>query len=145
MLTATHMTSRFGGELLHPGEAAYEEARRIWNGAIDRRPAVIARCRDAEDVMSALRFARECDLEVAVRGGGHGVAGHSVCDDGIVIDLSPMRGVHVDPLARIARVQAGALSGTSTRRRKPSGWRHLPGSSPTPAWRASRWAAESAG
>ncbi len=111
MLTATHMTGRFGGELLHPGDAAYEEARRIWNGAIDRRPAVIARCRDAADVVSALQFARERELEVAVRGGGHGVAGHSVCDDGIVIDLSPMRGVHVDPLARVARVQAGALLG----------------------------------
>ena len=111
MLTATHMTGRFGGELLHPGDAAYEEARRIWNGAIDRRPAVIARCRDAADVVSALQFARERELEVAVRGGGHGVAGHSVCDDGMVIDLSRMRGVHVDPLARVARVQAGALLG----------------------------------
>ena len=72
---------------------------------------MIARCRAAEDVVSALRFARERGLEIAVRGGGHGVAGHSVCDDGIVIDLSPMRGVHVDPLARVARVQAGALLG----------------------------------
>jgi FAD/FMN-containing dehydrogenase len=101
----------FEGQLFAPGDAGYDEARRIWNGAIDRRPALIARCAGETDVVAALRLAREQDLAVAVRSGGHGVAGHAVCDDGIVIDLSSMRRVEVDPQARTARVQAGVLLG----------------------------------
>jgi FAD/FMN-containing dehydrogenase len=104
-------TTGFAGELLAPGDESYDEARKIWNGAIDRRPALIACCRSADDVVAALRLARERDLLVAVRGGGHGVAGLAVCDDGLVIDLSAMRGVAVDPAARTARAQAGALWG----------------------------------
>ncbi len=111
MITATETPLGFDGELLRPGDAGYDAARQIWNGAIDRRPAVIARCRSATDVVAALRYARERDFEVAVRGGGHGVAGHAVCDDGLVVDLSPMRAVRVDPQTRVARVQAGALLG----------------------------------
>ncbi|MDQ4107060.1 MAG: FAD-binding oxidoreductase [Actinomycetota bacterium] len=87
----------------------YEEARKVWNGMIDRRPAMIARCVGAADVMAAVRFAGEHDLPVAVRGGGHAVAGHAVCDGGLVVDLSAMTGIRVDPVERVARAQGGAL------------------------------------
>jgi FAD/FMN-containing dehydrogenase len=101
----------FLGTLILPDDEGYDEARAVWNGMIDRRPALIARCSGAADVASAVRFAREHDLEIAVRGGGHNVAGTAVCDDGIVVDLSEMRAVCVDPGARTARVQGGALWG----------------------------------
>src|SRR5262245_65974472 len=81
----------FRGELLLPSSPGYDAARRIWNGAIDRRPACIARCAGVADVVAAVRFARDHELELAVRGGGHNVAGTAVCDDGLVIDLSAMR------------------------------------------------------
>jgi FAD/FMN-containing dehydrogenase len=97
--------------LIDPGHREYDEARKVWNGAIDRRPALIARCADASDVTAALRLARERDLEVAVRGGGHGVAGLAVNDGGLVIDLSPMKGIAVDPERRTARAGAGVLWG----------------------------------
>src|SRR5512146_3267223 len=101
----------FRGELLLPTSPGYDTARRIWNGAIDRHPACIARCTGVADVVAAARFARERDLVVAVRSGGHGVAGHAVCDGGLVIDLSPMKGIRVDPVARTARAEAGVLWG----------------------------------
>jgi FAD/FMN-containing dehydrogenase len=101
----------FRGELLLPTSPGYDTARRIWNGAIDRRPACVARCAGVADVVAAVRFARERDLEIAVRGGGHSVAGTAVCDDGVVIDLSAMRAVSVDPNCRTAWVQGGALWG----------------------------------
>jgi FAD/FMN-containing dehydrogenase len=101
----------FRGVLLRPGEEGYEDARAVWNGAIDRRPALIARCAGAGDVQAAIRFAREHDLVVSVRCGGHSVAGLGVCDGGLMIDLSLMRGVAVDPRRRIARVSGGALLG----------------------------------
>ena len=101
----------FRGELLLPTSPGYDAARRIWNGAIDRQPACIARCMGVADVAAAVRFARERDLEIAVRGGGHNVAGTAVCDDGIVIDLSAMRAVSIDPVERTAVVQGGALWG----------------------------------
>ncbi len=101
----------FRGELLLPTSPGYDTARRIWNGAIDRHPACIARCMGAADVAAAVRFARGHDLEIAIRGGGHNVAGTAVCDDGIVIDLSAMRAVSVDPVERTALVQGGALWG----------------------------------
>ena len=99
----------FRGELLLPSSPGYDTGRRIWNGAIERRPACIARCTGAADVVAAVRVARDHDLEIAVRGGGHNVAGTAVCDDGVVIDLSGMRAVWVDPVGRTARVQGGAL------------------------------------
>jgi FAD/FMN-containing dehydrogenase len=101
----------FGGELLLPTSPGYDEARRIWNGAIDRRPVCIARCTGVADVAAAVRFARERDLVVAVRSGGHGVGGQAVCDGGLMIDLSPMKGIRVDPERRTARAQAGVLWG----------------------------------
>src|SRR4030095_10909891 len=88
---------KFRGQQITPGHAEYDTARAIWNGAIERHPRLIARCNGKADVTLALRFARENNLEIAVRGGGHNVAGTAVCDDGIVIDLSAMRAVQVDP------------------------------------------------
>ncbi len=96
------------GHVIDRRHAAYDEARRVWNGLIDRRPAVIARCAGTADVVEAVRVARVHRPPVSIRGGGHQVAGSAVCDDGMVIDLSPMTGVHVDPVARTVRVQAGA-------------------------------------
>jgi len=101
----------FRGRLIHAGHAEYDHARAVWNGAVDRRPRLIARCIGAADVVAAVRFARDHDLEIAIRGGGHNVAGTAVCDGGIVLDLSAMRGVRVDPVGRRAWVQGGALWG----------------------------------
>jgi len=101
----------FRGALIRPGDAEYEHARRVWNGMIDKRPAIVARCTGVPDVVAAIRYARAHHLAVAVRGGGHNVAGSAVCDGGIVIDLSPMKGIHVDPVRRIARVQGGVTWG----------------------------------
>jgi len=105
------LRSRFRGALLRPGQEGYDGARRVWNGAIDRRPAVVARCADADDVVEAVRFAREQDLPVSVRGGGHAVAGHAVVDDGVMIDLSLMDAVTVDPLSRTTTAGGGTLLG----------------------------------
>jgi FAD/FMN-containing dehydrogenase len=96
------------GRVITPDSADYDAARRVWNGMIDRRPALIVECAGAADVVAALEFARREGLPIAARGGGHGVAGKAVVDDGVVIDLSEMDGVHVDPKARTARVGAGA-------------------------------------
>jgi FAD/FMN-containing dehydrogenase len=101
----------FRGELIAPGQPGYDDARAVWNGMVDRRPRQIARGCDIADVAAAVRFARDHDLEIAVRGGGHNVAGTAVCDDGIVVDLSAMRAVAVDPDRCTARVQGGALWG----------------------------------
>lgn len=103
------LSGSFRGELLLPTSPGYDAARAIWNGAVDRRPAIVARCTGVADVVAAVRFARDHDREIAIRGGGHNVAGTAVCDDGIVIDLSPMRAVWVDPVDRTAWVQGGAL------------------------------------
>jgi len=102
---------QFRGELIRAGDPPYEAARRVWNGAIDRRPVLVARCTGVADVRAAVRFARERQLVVAVRGGGHNVAGTATCDGGVVIDLSPMKGLWVDPVTRTARAQAGLLWG----------------------------------
>src|SRR6478736_6079221 len=98
----------FAGVALTPGDDGYDEARALWNGWFDKRPAVIARCRTTDDVVSVVRFARESTLPLAVRSGGHSLAGLSSCDDGIMLDLSLMRDVVVDAAARTARVAPGA-------------------------------------
>ena len=96
------------GTVIEPSDPGYDDARRCYNALVDRRPALIARCSSAADVATALDFARAQRLEVAVRGGGHNPAGHCVCDDGFVVDLSTMRAVTVDPAARLARAEGGA-------------------------------------
>ena len=101
------LKSRFHGELILPGDQHYETARAVFNAAIDRRPAVIARCVGSADVIEAVNFARRENLLVAVRGTGHNVAGFAVCDHGIVIDLSAMKDIRVDAPARSVRVDAG--------------------------------------
>jgi FAD/FMN-containing dehydrogenase len=97
------------GRLLEPDDAGYDEARKVWNGMIDRRPALIARCAGVSDVIRSIEFARTHGLLVSVRGGGHSFAGTSVCDDGLMIDLSLMRGIRVDQERHTARAEAGAL------------------------------------
>lgn len=109
------------GSVLTPGDPAYDDARRLHNSMIDKRPSVIARCSSAEDVVAALAHAREHGLEVAVRGGGHGVAGTALAQDGLVVDLSAMREVTVDPVARTARVAGGAQMTDLDRACQPHG------------------------
>src|SRR5947209_3285756 len=101
----------FQGELIGTEHPIYDEHRRVWNGSIDRHPALVARCASVSDVIAALDFARGAGLEVAVRGGGHSFPGQSSCDGGAVIDLSPMKGIWVDPEARKVTVQPGVLLG----------------------------------
>src|SRR5436853_5923907 len=105
------LAAGIAGELLRPDDEGYDSARAIFNGMYDLRPALIARCTGVADVVGAVNFARGHGLEVAVRGGGHGVPGYASCDDGIVIDLSAMKGVFVDPEARTARAAGGATWG----------------------------------
>jgi len=103
--------ARLRGELLFGGSPGYEQARRVWNGMIDRRPALIARCDGAADVRACVNFARENGLLTAIRGGGHGVSGNAVCEGGLMIDLAPMNHVQVDPRLRTATVAPGVLLG----------------------------------
>jgi FAD/FMN-containing dehydrogenase len=111
----------FSGPVITPRDSQYEQARRVWNHMIDRRPAVIAQCKHPSDVATAIRFAKENALLIAVRGGGHNVAGYAVCDDGLVIDMSLMRGVTVDPENRRVRVEAGARWAGVDRATQPFG------------------------
>jgi len=104
------LAANFQGQLIQPDDPAYDVVRQIWNGHIQRRPALIARCSGVADVITAVRFGREHDLKPAVRGGGHAVAGHALCDDGLVIDLSAMTGSRVDPLSRSIQVEGGCLN-----------------------------------
>jgi hypothetical protein len=108
-LTATKPALR--GKVIEPGDENYDATRRVWNGSIDKHPALIARCSGTADVRASLEYARENDLLIAVRGGGHSIPGHSTCDDGMVIDLSPMKGIRVDTARRRVRAQAGATWG----------------------------------
>jgi FAD/FMN-containing dehydrogenase len=101
----------FRGETLFPGDESYEEARKVWNGMINKRPALIARCTGVADVISAVNFARTHHLLVSVRGGGHNIPGNCVCDGGVVIDLSRMKGIRVDPGHRTVRAEGGVKWG----------------------------------
>ena len=111
MINIEELQSTFRGQLIQPSDADYDEARQVWNGYIDKHPALIAQCTGTADVIDAVTFARKHDIEVSVRGGGHNVAGSALCDDGMVIDLSGMRGIHVDASQKLARVQGGATWG----------------------------------
>jgi FAD/FMN-containing dehydrogenase len=108
---AKDLQRRLSGQLLAQGMEGYDSARRIWNGMFDRKPALIAQCINATDVSHAVRFAKEHDLLVAVRGGGHSLSGQSVCDGGLMIDLSKMQATHVDPAKQVARIEPGVLLG----------------------------------
>jgi len=102
-----HELAGFRGELVTPPDAAYEEARGVWNAMVDKRPALIARCTGAADVIAAVDYARENGMPIAVRGGAHNVAGLSTCDGGVVVDLGPMKGIRVDPATRTVHAQPG--------------------------------------
>lgn len=109
------LRAAFSGQVLSPGDSGYEEARLVHNGLVDKRPGVIARCQNTADIVDAVRHVQEAGADVAVRGGGHSVAGLSVCDGGTLIDLSAMKGIHVDPSSRRVRAQAGVLWGEYNR------------------------------
>src|SRR6185503_8399713 len=102
------LKNSFKGEIVLPGDAAYESARQIWNATIDKHPGVIVRCSTTSDVVHAVNFARDNRLVLAVRGGGHNIAGSALCDDGLVIDLSQMKAARVDPGARLVTIEGGA-------------------------------------
>src|SRR6266849_4706224 len=107
MSTLDQLKSQLHGDLITPKSAEYNSVRQIWNGMIDKRPAAIARCNGVADVVATVRFAAESNMLLAIRGGGHNVAGLATCDGGIVIDMSRMKGAHVDPVRRTVRAQAG--------------------------------------
>lgn len=109
--TLKQLSERVHGEVLEPGDEGYDDARTVWNAMIDRTPAVIVQCTGAADVMAAVNTARENGVLLSVKSGGHHVSGTAVCDDGLMIDLSPMNAVRVDPEAKTARVQPGAVWG----------------------------------
>ncbi len=101
------LRKRHRGTVMTRNDPGYDDARRVWNAMIDKRPALIARCRTAGDVISAVNFARDNALPIAVRGGAHNVSGRATCTDGIVIDLTEMKGIRVDPVARTVRAEPG--------------------------------------
>jgi FAD/FMN-containing dehydrogenase len=121
MPTAATLPVSFTGEVLVPGSPGYDEARAVWNGAVDRRPQYVVRCADPQDVSAAVTVARQLDLPVGVRGGGHSAAGHAVPDGGLMIDLSRIAEVVVDPAARTAQVQGGTLLGAMDAATQPYG------------------------
>ena len=105
------LQSQLRGEVLQPGDESYDKARKVWNGMIDKKPALIVRCASADDVVAVVSFARENGILLAVRGGGHNVAGTAVADGGLVVDLSPMKGVQVDPERHTVRAEGGVTIG----------------------------------
>jgi FAD/FMN-containing dehydrogenase len=109
--TLDELRARVNGQTIVPGDAAYEEARKVYNGMIDRRPGVIVRCTDVADVMASVQFAREQGKDLSIRGGSHSVPGFGTNDGGVVIDLAPMNGVRVDPNARTVRAEGGCTWG----------------------------------
>ena|SRR6186713_2374210 len=121
------------GNVITPADAGFDDARRVWNAIIDRRPAAIVRCRAAADVIATVNFARDNQLPLAIRGGAHNVAGRCTCDDGIVIDFSEMKSIRVDPAAQTVRAEPGLRWRSSIARRRRSGWRRPAARSATPA------------
>src|SRR4051812_29107807 len=117
----TISTTRLDGQLLVPGDENYDQARTVWNAMVDRRPRMIVRAASVADVVTAVRTARELDLEIGVRCGGHNNVGYAVPDGGLMIDLTPMGGVRVDPVRRRAWVAGGALLGELDRASQPYG------------------------
>lgn len=109
--TLETLSEHVRGSVIQPGEEGYDEARTVWNDMIDKEPAVISQCTGTADVIRAVNFARENDLLLAVKGGGHNVAGNAVCDGGLVIDLTPMDAVRVDPDAETASAEPGVTIG----------------------------------
>ena len=131
------LRSRMQGEVIGAEDPTYDDSRRVWNADIDRRPLMVARCADEADVQAVVRFAGEHGLDVAVRGGAHSMSGASIVDDGLMIDLSRMNRVTVDPEARRAKVGGGALLGdVDAADPGATGSRCRPGWSATPAWAA---------
>src|ERR1700730_12621539 len=104
---AIKLAGTVSGQLLQPGDADYDEARKVHNGLVDKRPALIARCRGVADVVDSVKLGRDLALEVAVRGGGHNVPGRATVDNGLMIDLAPMKGIHVDPSRKTVRAEGG--------------------------------------
>ena len=137
---AQKLREGFSGTVMEPGDPGYDHARTIFNSMIDRRPAVIAQCADADDVAATTAFGRENGLEIAVRGGGHSVAGKSLCDEGIVIDLRRMNAVSVDPESRTATVAGGATMSDLDRATEPHGLATTGGRVSTTGVGGSRWA-----
>jgi FAD/FMN-containing dehydrogenase len=111
VLSVEKLRSRFRGEIIQPGDALYDDARKVYNAMIDKRPRLIARCMNVADVMAAVDFGRENDLLTAIRGGGHNGGGLGICEDGLVIDLSRMKGIRVDPATHAVRVEGGCTGG----------------------------------
>jgi len=133
------------GPLIGRADARFDDARRIWNGRIDRRPLLIARCADVSDIIACVRFAQDHALPVAVSGSGHACAGTALCDDGLVVDMSRMKGIRVVPDGGIVRAEPGVTWGTWTMRRRHSVLPFQAAPIPKSASPASRWAAAMAG
>ena len=141
----TELRGKVRGAVLAPGESGYDAARTIWNAMIDRRPALIIRAAGAADVIQAVTLARTHGLVIAIKGGGHNIAGNAVGDGGLMLDLSAMKSVRIDPRARTARVEPGVTLGELTARPRPSGSPPRSASTRPPGSPDSRWAAASAG
>jgi len=131
--TVQELRGKLRGQLITPADPTYEAARKVYNGMIDRRPALIARCQDAADVMAGVDFARTHGLLLAVRGGAHNGPGLGTCDGGLVLDLAPMKGVRVGPASRTVRVAGGAVWGEVDHATHPFGLAVPAASFPPPA------------
>ena len=132
----SRLRSSVSGLVMLSGEDGYDSARALWNAMVDHRPAVVVQCMSSADVATAIEFARNNDLEIGVRCGGHSVLGISVPDGGLLIDMSGLRAVRVDPDARRAWCRVGRCLAIWTGRRSSSAWRRRPATSHIPAWAA---------
>ena len=137
------LKSELRGELIEPNDTRYDAMRKVYNAMIDRKPRLIARCADAADVIAAVKFAREHKLPLSIRGGGHNAAGLGICDDGLVVDLSPIKFVRVDPKNALSLQAAEPCGEMLTMRRTHSGSRFQRASYRRPVWAVSRLAAGS--